>query len=235
MLKKLNRAATGRAGATIVLLSALALGGCQLDDAVTEDYYVPARHYERYPIRVVKSPVSVGVAARAGELSPGQINAVANFARQARANSASRIKVSYPSAGGQSRRVAGDIASLMSDQGIPPSMIVVTSYRGGRGDPVHISYVSKVAVTPECGDWSENLASTAQNDVYPNFGCATQNNIAAMVSNPEDFETPRAMTAVEGPAAANRTVAIALYMTGKAGEQTESNATAASGTVTSGE
>ncbi len=235
MLKKLSRAATAHAGATLVLLSGLVLGGCQLDDAVTEDYFVPARHYERYPIKVVKSPVSVGVSARAGALSPGQINAVANFARQARSNSASRIKVSYPSAGGQSRKVAGDIADLMSNQGISHSMIAVTSYRGGRGDPVHISYVSRVAVTLECGDWSENLASTRNNEVYSNFGCATQNNIAAMVSNPEDFETPRAMTPIDGPAAANRTVALAIYMTGKAGADTESNATASSGTVTGGE
>ncbi len=28
----------------------------------------------------------------------------------------------------------------------------------------------------------------------PNFGCATQHNIAAVVANPEDFETPRTAT-----------------------------------------
>ena len=199
----------------LLFLTASALAGCQLDDAASDDYYVPQAHYERYPIKVAKAPVSVGLATRSGKLSPAQINAIASFARQARANSASRIKVTYPSSSPAGRGIAHDIARLMASHGIPSSKVAVASYRGGRGDPVHLSYLRKVAVTRECGDWSENLASTARNETYPNFGCATQHNIAAMVSNPEDFETPRAMTQAWGPAAANRTAALTIYMTGK--------------------
>ena len=66
----------------------------------------------------------------------------------------------------------------------------------------------KVAVTRECGDWSDNLAVTSSNTPYRNLGCAYQNNVAAMVANPRDFERPRAVTAVS---AANRTTAATIY------------------------
>lgn len=66
----------------------------------------------------------------------------------------------------------------------------------------------KVAVTKECGDWSDNLAVTRSNTPYRNFGCAYQNNLAAMVANPRDFERPRAMTAAS---AANRSTAATIY------------------------
>jgi pilus assembly protein CpaD len=61
---------------------------------------------------------------------------------------------------------------------------------------VQISYLRSVAVTKECGDWSTDLANTSSNQPFPNYGCAIQNNIAAMVVNPEDFVVPRPTTPV---------------------------------------
>ncbi|WP_368904698.1 CpaD family pilus assembly lipoprotein [Taklimakanibacter lacteus] len=43
-----------------------------------------------------------------------------------------------------------------------------------------------------CGTWPEDLTETADNEPYANFGCSQQNNIAAMVANPEDLVRPRA-------------------------------------------
>jgi pilus assembly protein CpaD len=56
--------------------------------------------------------------------------------------------------------------------------------------------LSTVAVTKECGDWSENLADTASNEPTADFGCSVQNNIAAMVVNPENFVVPEVSTPV---------------------------------------
>jgi pilus biogenesis lipoprotein CpaD len=47
------------------------------------------------------------------------------------------------------------------------------------------------AVTKECGNWPEDLTETTDNKPFANFGCAHQQNIAAMVSDPEDFVDPR--------------------------------------------
>lgn len=46
----------------------------------------------------------------------------------------------------------------------------------------------------DCGSWPEDLSRTSQNDQYENFGCAQQNNIAAMVANPRDLTKPRAQS-----------------------------------------
>jgi type IV pilus biogenesis protein CpaD/CtpE len=46
----------------------------------------------------------------------------------------------------------------------------------------------------ECGNWPEDLTATSRNRQYENFGCAQQNNIAAMVANPDDLWRPRKQT-----------------------------------------
>ena len=66
-------------------------------------------------------------------------------------------------------------------------------WHGDASAVVTLTFAKKTAVTPECGDWSENLVGNRYNTEYPNFGCAQQNNIAAMVSNPDDFQRPRTM------------------------------------------
>ena len=48
------------------------------------------------------------------------------------------------------------------------------------------------ASTEACGDWSEDLAFTVENQTPKNFGCAVQHNIAAMVADPRDLLGPRA-------------------------------------------
>ena len=52
---------------------------------------------------------------------------------------------------------------------------------------VRINYIRYEAQAPSCGDWSTNLAETSANLTSPNFGCATQKNLAAMVARPGDM------------------------------------------------
>jgi pilus assembly protein CpaD len=67
-------------------------------------------------------------------------------------------------------------------------------------------------VTSECGDWGDNLADTTSNQNYANFGCSQQHNLAAMVANPQDIETPRTTTSAS---AARRNVVLQKYITGQ--------------------
>jgi pilus assembly protein CpaD len=216
MLKRINRIAAAHAGTALALCAGLALSGCKIQDAVTEDYYEPVAHYDRYPIKVEKTPVKLDLASKSGTLRPAQINALVSLAQQAKSNAASQIYVKRPSGGGRSVAVANDITALLMQQGIPRAMIVPASYRGASTSPVQVSYVRSVAVTKECGDWSSNLSEIPGNGSYSNFGCATQQNVAAMVANPEDFLVPRAMD----PAyAVTRTGEIQTFETAKnAGE-----------------
>lgn len=197
-----------RLSPALILLSGAVLSGCVMDGA--GDFTDPARtaYYERYPIAVRKAPVSMGVAQKGGVLQPDQINAVATFARDARYDSVSRVNIRWPSGSAQGRQAANDAASVMVSQGIPPGAISVGSYPAGRASPLKLGYERKVAVTKECGDWSDNLANSPLNDSYQNFGCAYQQNVAAMVADAEDFEHPRAESPI---VAANRVTAMAIY------------------------
>jgi pilus assembly protein CpaD len=180
--------------AAMLLAVTTTLAGCGMDQLAADDHYVPAPHYERYPIKVAKAPIKLEVSSQYGSLQPSQINAIAGFARSAKNASASKIAVRRPSSGGASRQVASQTYQLLLQSGISSSMIVQGTYPGSSKGPVQLSYLRTVAVTKECGDWSDSAADTASNEPSASFGCSVQNNIAAMVVDPQDFEVPKPIT-----------------------------------------
>jgi len=184
-----SRAATGVALMPMLWLAACS-GGAEIDD-----YYKPAMHYERFPIEVAKGSVRLDVSTKRPSLGERQEDAVARFAQDANASGAPRIRIQRPRSAATADAVAGRVAQILVMNGIEPESILESEYAGGRGAPVIITFQRKIAVTPECGDWSEDIAVTGKNEPPPDFGCATQNNIAAVVANPEDFEVPRTATA----------------------------------------
>lgn len=209
MFKGFKHMAPVRWSSLAAVCSGLLLSGCVYDDPVFEDNYKPVNVGERYPIRVVKAPVKVGLRTPSGTLSVEQMDAVRNFATDARRTASSRISIRWPSGSGASHQAALAVSQALVDDGLPPSMIALGSYPGGSKEPIKLSFERKVAVTSECGDWSDNLAKTGSNQTYRNFGCANQQNIAAMVANPEDFERPRAMSPV---LAGNRTQVMKIFV-----------------------
>jgi pilus assembly protein CpaD len=178
------------------MTAALALGACSQPWAMDpyENVYVSQLHYERYPIQVGKGTMKMDVPTGSATLSPAQEDTVIRFAQQARTTEASQVVVSQPAGGAHAGAVAGQVAHLLAREGIPPHAIVSTTYRGGRGAPVVVSFDRHFASSPECGDWSQSVTETGYNEPYANFGCAQQQNIAAMVADPRDINVPRATT-----------------------------------------
>jgi len=150
--------------------------------------------YDRFPIEVAKGPVKFDVPTDKGALNAQQKDTIVRFAQQAKSNYASTIHVRRPSEGGRGSVVAGAIKRILLKQGVPDSMIVQSTYQASADSPVVVSYIRTWAVTQECGNWDEDLAVTFSNSGYANFGCAVQNNVAAMVANPNDFVMPRTET-----------------------------------------
>jgi pilus assembly protein CpaD len=205
MLNYLSKLTASRTKVAILLIASTSLAACSADELAADDQYVPANHYEQYPINVAKAPIKLEISSSQGKLQPSQINAISGFARSAKNAVASKISIKRPSSGGASRQVATQTYRLLMQAGISASQIVQSTYPGPAKGPVQISYVRKVAITKECGDWSTNVADTSGNQSMPNFGCAVQNNIAAQVVNPEDFVVPEATT----PALAESRIAAA--------------------------
>ena len=183
------------------------LAGCQME--TLEDTYEPASVAERYPIEVRNATFKTGLRAPTGQLNTNQANAVTDFAIEAKRTSSPKVQILYPGGSSASRKLANDIAATITNYGVPKNRISVKAIRGGANEPIQLVLTRKVAVTKECGDWSEDLASTYGNNPHPNFGCSLQHNIAAMVANPEDLERPRAM----GPVlAGNRTETMKIFV-----------------------
>ena len=86
-------------------------------------------------------------------------------------------------------------AERAAASGISRDKILVSTHDAANGDiRVDVSYIAYTGQAPTaCGDWSEDLAFTMENQTSKNFGCAVQHNIAAMVADPRDLLGPRPM------------------------------------------
>ena len=176
--------------------AALALGACSAPGMIDpyENTYVSQVHWETYPIEVGKGTMKMQVPTTSAQLSPAQQETVIRFAQQARRTEASQVVVSRPAGGTHAGAVAGQVAHLLAGEGVPPRSIVSATYQGGGTAPVVVSFTRHFASSPECGDWSQSMTETGYNELHPNFGCAQQHNIAALVADPRDINVPRAST-----------------------------------------
>lgn len=198
----------GRTGTVTVItiaFAALALGGCREEGQGTQVAgWSLVDPEQRHPIMVSQEPSTLNVSVARGSqgLTPQQRAEVIDFTSKYRSSDAgnSRLVVSVPSGAANevaAMNAAEDVRSLLLQGGFPESAVSVEAYHDAAGTqpPLRIAYMRYVAKGPECGhDWSENLASSSRNVGHPDFGCATQHNLAAMVANPADLLGPRTST-----------------------------------------
>lgn len=199
-------ASFGRTATALVLtVAALGLAGCKHEEGQGTRVagWSLVDPEQRHPIMVSQEPAVLNIRVPRGSqgLTPSQRAEVIDFTSRYRAGDAgnSRLVVSVPS--GSANEVAAitaaeDVRELLFDGGFSESAVSVEAYHdeGGAQPPVRIAYMRYVAKGPDCGqDWSENLARNSRNIGHPNFGCANQHNLAAMVVNPADLLGPRTM------------------------------------------
>jgi pilus assembly protein CpaD len=86
--------------------------------------------------------------------------------------------------------------------GVPNYGIGVRPYNAhGKLAALRLSYPQIKAKAGPCGLWPEDIGPSYdpihfENKQYYNYGCATQQNLAAMIANPADLVQPRAETPV---------------------------------------
>lgn len=189
------------------------LAGCQssADPLVTAG--IPTDGYRtKYPIVVAEGeetmdiPVGVGFAGLSAQTRAN----VRAFAADAGQRATSSLVILAPS-GSRNQAAAAAAAREARNEalaaGLSPGLVQVRGYAvgdGGVSAPIRLSYSRIKAMSPPCGQWTEQLLAGRDNDEGAEFGCATQANFAAMVSNPEDLITPR----VETTATASRRLVI---------------------------
>jgi pilus assembly protein CpaD len=189
-----------RAGIIPLAVLAAATGGCRHDlGAPQVAGWSMIDASQRHPIIVSQEPqtMQLRIAASAGGLTPRQRADVIEFADRSRASDAGNSRMVIQAPGGGENEIAamhavGEIRQILGDIGFADSSIAVEAYHAeSRDAPVRVSYLRYVAEAPVCGYWPTNLAEQRDNANYPNFGCASQHNLAVSVANPADLLGPR--------------------------------------------
>jgi pilus assembly protein CpaD len=150
------------------------------------------RHPIRFDARMETLDVEVPVGAEG--LSPSQNVDVYRFLKRYKREANGRLVIQAP---GLPRDPASMAQSL---QGIQRHVVdAQIDYRLVRGKRqpagevpvIRIGYERPVAVPPACDKWGENVGRNEARIPYPNWGCATQHNLAVMVDNARDLQRPQ--------------------------------------------
>ena len=181
---------------------------------------VPDDYRTNHPILIEEqiAAMDVPVSADTARLTGAARSNVAFFAQSFLASGMSVIAVVAPSGSPNQTAaawVATEVEDVLRQNGVNPRAIDYRVYRATADErvaPVRIAFNRVAAHTAPCGPWTDQVASNAQNRHYDNFGCASQQNLAAMVSNPLDLLYPRGMTAAD---AARRSAVLEKYRKGE--------------------
>ena len=95
-----------------------------------------------------------------------------------------RVSIDDPMASGATREAIAELAGrhgVLIDDTAP-----VTAGQVSPGF-ARVVVTRSSANVPGCPDWSAKSDMNYGNGTYPNYGCATNSNLAAMVANPEDL------------------------------------------------
>ena len=141
------------------------------------------------------------------------------------------LTITAPSgfADGDGHEAAADIRQALNDAGVPWENLSGATYRtgGDNGDQLIISYTHYVATPSECGIWTGYTNTSYRNVRSPNYGCASQNNLAVMLADPHDLIAPAASSPRDATASVR---ALTAYREGSStASEIEDIATGASG------
>lgn len=132
-----------------------------------------------------------------GDLSTEQEARLEEFARLYLATADGQLTIAYPKE--QERvgsRAARDLDRLLRARGVDRARIRRGAYSaetdGDRG--IVLSFSSTAAYGAACPDFLGDPTRHSDNGTPRYYGCATQNNLAAMIERPTDLLEPRAVT-----------------------------------------
>nr|WP_321454533.1 CpaD family pilus assembly protein [uncultured Cohaesibacter sp.] len=179
-----------------VAACALLLVACQSNREVTgsveQDYRL------RHPIMLQQSArtIDIPVGVNSERLTPSSQSALEAFARDFLRENASVIQVMVPSGSlneTSANYMAKQIRGSLMRQGVAAGRIDLFPYTAANASdaPIRLAYPRVEAKTLTCGSHPAGFQLDTQNYDYFDFGCSTQQNLAAAVANPQDLIQPR--------------------------------------------
>lgn len=220
----------------VVAVMGLSLAACA--SRSLQDYGVvsaiPGDYTENHPIAIEETVATfdIPVGQEVVFLPRGMEQNIMGFATTFLHSGSGAIAIVLPTGSRNAinaANIARQVEGVLVSVGVPLNAIEYRSYPVGTNQdqaPLRLAFVRLAATTQPCGPWTDNLAVNTANTNYNNFGCATQQNLAAMIANPLDLLYPRMMT---GPNAVRRSGVFQNY---QAGQATGTAYPALGGTVT---
>lgn len=180
----------------LALLSALSLtaAGCASGPFNGPEH--AATIAETHPIAVDSQVVTLTIDTdeTTTDLSTVDKARLRAFANSYLNNGHGPLTVTGPSGAGNDfdgHEASADIRQVLNDAGVSWSAIHGATYRtGDAANEIILSFTRYVASPSPCGVWSGVRSRQYRNLRTPNMGCATQNNLAAMVADPHDLVAP---------------------------------------------
>jgi pilus assembly protein CpaD len=187
---------------------ALLLGGCTHMKAPTIDRHVivgsiPEDYRTTHPIAIEEGVETMDLPAGLNviRLTDAFKGSIRGFARGYLGSGSATIAIVTPAGSrneNPARALAGQIQEELIAAGVEAKSIEFRVYRAQPSEvtaPIRLAYSKVGAHTAGCGPWPDQFNRNADNRNYFNYGCATQQNLAAMVANPLDLLYPRDMSA----------------------------------------
>jgi pilus assembly protein CpaD len=187
------------AAASLLALTACDSGRHMDDSTAVQLGNAELRHPIGFGARA--ETLDVEVPADADGLSPNQNIDVYRFLKLYKREATSRLVIAVP---GDPRPPASMAKSLqgiqkhVTDAGIDYRITRAKRMPAGEVPSIRLVYRRPVAVPPACDKWGENVGRNEARIPYPNYGCATQHNLAVMVDNARDLKGPQEEDARSG-------------------------------------
>jgi pilus assembly protein CpaD len=183
--------------ATVGVVASVALVACE-EQRRLPDYVAVSLNDTtmRHPIGFDqrREVLNVDLPPRASNLSHNQVADMQRFVARYKAEGVGRLAVSVTSkAGGSMSHALDDLGRILKEAGIAPTQVTKSRHSDTHRARavVRLSYARPTAIAPECGHWHRDIGQERERLHYPEFGCATQSNLARMVANARDLQRPQ--------------------------------------------
>jgi pilus assembly protein CpaD len=141
--------------------------------------------------------LDVEVPAGAEGLSPNQHVDVFRFLHRYKREAVGRLAITVPTGVRDKAAIAQSVQEIqrqVTEAGVDYRLVqgAPRDARSGSIPAIRLAYKRPVAVPPQCDDWTRDVGRNEERVPYPNWGCATQHNLAVSVDNARDLGQPQA-------------------------------------------
>lgn len=193
-----------RLSAPLLAVTLGLLAGCTNYDHVIVGA-VPDDYRTAHPIIISEQQVKIDIPVGADDrgMTGLQKTALDGFLQDYDRRAAAPLQILVPVGSvneAAAHRAAVGLAREARRDGIAGSNISVLPYQvsdAGAQAPIRVTYAKVKASTNRCGRWPADIGRTSENKHYEDFGCSSQNNLAAQIANPSDLIGPRKLGDVD--------------------------------------